>query len=408
MSLTAVGVRNAKPQAKPYKMADSGGLYLLVTPKGSRLWRVDYRFDGKRKTLALGSGAEVTLVEARNLRDDARKRLREGQDPCELKAREKRKVDETARAQFRSVAARWFEARKSRWVAGYAERVWRRIEDDTFGAFGDAAIDDVTSDDVLAALRAIEARGAVETARRVGNYLQDIFRFAKAERLVTSNPAADLAPALSTRPPPKRRASLKARDLPDFLVALEGYSGDLQTQLALKLTLLTFVRTSETRFAAWCEFEGLDGAEPLWRIPAERMKMRTEHVVPLSKQAVAVLKDLRAGWPADDLLFPAATTTGAISENTMIYALYRMGYHSRATVHGFRSTASTILNEHGFNRDWVERQLAHAERDEVRAAYNAAEWLPQRRKMMGWWADYLDAARTMERAPRAPMDFIVA
>lgn len=392
MSLTAVGVKAAKPQEKPYKLADSGGLYLLVNPIGSKLWRFDYRFDGKRKTLALGRQADVSLGEARDLRDAARRSLREGVDPGEQRARGKRKAVELEGARLRRVAERWFAARTSRWVSSYAERIWRRVEDDILAFAGDRAINSITSDDVLTMLRAIEARGAIETARRVGNYLQDIFRFAKAERLVTSNPADDLTPALSARPPPKRRASLKARDLPDFLKHLEEYGGDLQTRLAVKFALLTFVRTSEIRFACWAEFEDLDGQEPLWRIPAERMKMRTEHLVPLSRGAVTVLRELREGWPDEAMLFPAPTTTGVISENTMIYALYRMGYHSRATVHGFRSTASTILNEQGFNRDWIERQLAHAERDEIRAAYNAAEWLPQRREMMTWWSNYLEAA----------------
>jgi integrase len=392
VSLSAVAVKAAKPQEKPYKLADSGGLYLLVNPIGSKLWRLDYRFGGKRKTLALGNSLDVSLGQARDLRDDARRSLRDGLDPGEARARKKRHVEEQESARLRAVAKRWFAARTSRWVSGYAERIWRRVEDDILASAGDRAIDSITSDDVLALLRAIEGRGAIETARRVGNYLQDIFRFAKAERLVNSNPADDLTAALSARPPPKRRASLKARDLPAFLKGLEAYPGERQTMLAVKFTLLTFVRTSEVRFASWSEFEGLGGSEPLWRIPAERMKMRAEHLVPLSAQAVAVLDEIRKGWPEEEMLFPAATTTRVISENTMIYALYRMGYHSRATVHGFRSTASTILNEQGFNRDWIERQLAHADRDEVRAAYNAAEWLPQRREMMTWWANYLVTA----------------
>ena len=394
MSLTAVGVKNAKPAEKPYKLADSGGLYLLVNPRGSKLWRFDYRFAGKRKTLALGGAHEVPLAEARDLRDAARKLLRDGVDPSGARkaAKNVAVIDEASR--FEAVAKRWFAARKGRWVEGYSDRIWSRVESDVLPQLGAKAIQTVTTEDVLRVLRAIEGRGAIETARRVGNYVHDIFRMAKAERLIAVNPADDLGAALAARPPAKRRAALGAGDLTEFLQKLSRYEGEAQTRLALQLALLTFVRTSEIRFARWQEFEGLDGDEPLWRIPAERMKMRTEHLVPLTAQILDVLNDIRSLAPNSELLFPAPTITGVMSENTMIYALYRMGYHRRATVHGFRSTASTILNEEGFNRDWIERQLAHAERDEIRAAYNAAEWLPQRRGMMQWWADHLDRARS--------------
>jgi len=392
MSLTAVGVKNAKPSEKPYKLADSGGLYLLVNPRGSKLWRFDYRFAGKRKTLALGGAHEVPLAEARDLRDAARKSLRDGLDPGETRRAAKNVaiIDEASR--FEAVAKRWFAARKSRWVEGYSDRIWSRVESDVLPELGSKAIHAVTTEDVLRILRAIEGRGAIETARRVGNYVQDIFRMARAERLIATNPADDISGALAARPPAKRRAALRAGDLAEFLQKLSCYEGEAQTRLALQLALLTFVRTSEIRFAKWEEFEGLDGDEPLWRIPAERMKMRAEHLVPLTAQVVVVLSEIRGLAPNSEFLFPAPTITGVMSENTMIYALYRMGYHRRATVHGFRSTASTILNEQGFNRDWIERQLAHAERDEIRAAYNAAEWLRQRRGMMKWWADYLDRA----------------
>lgn len=390
MPLTAVSVKNAKPSRKPYKLADTAGLYLLVNPHGSKLWRFDYRFDGKRKTLALGNAVDVSLADARELRDEARKALRGGADPgANRRAVKARKVLDESKL-FSVVARRWYEARKSGWVDGYASRIWSRVKSDLLPDLGRMSVDDISPDDVLQALRRIEGRGAIETAKRVGNYAQDIFRMAKSERLIVVNPADDLAAALSARPPTKHRASLRVTDLPAFLQRLDGYDGERQTQLALKLALLTIVRTSEVRFACWSEFEGLDGAEALWRIPAERMKARAEHLVPLSKQSVEALHQLRKVSPDGGLLFPSPTVSGVISENTMLYALYRMGYHRRATVHGFRSTASTILNEHGFNRDWIERQLAHAERDEIRAAYNAAEWLPQRREMMVWWADFLD------------------
>jgi integrase len=243
---------------------------------------------------------------------------------------------------------------------------------------------------VLAALQKIEQRGSIEMAHRVKNYADDIFRFARAGRLMVSNPTEELVHALASPGPKKRRSALRSRDLPVFLERLCGYDGDNQTRLAIELTLLTFVRTKELRFARWDQFEDLNADQPLWRVPPENLKKKqTEHLVPLSRQAIQILRELKNGPEGTDYVFGASTKSGVISENTMLYALYRMGYHSRATVHGFRGTASTILNEEGFNRDWIERQLAHTEKDQVRAAYNVAEWMPERRRMMQWWADYL-------------------
>lgn len=221
---------------------------------------------------------------------------------------------------------------------------------------------------------------------------EDIFKFAKAEGLLKLNPAIDIAHALAKPRPTKRRTAVLASDLPDFLKSVSSYHGDEITQTALRFVLLTFVRTGEVRGARWREFEGLDGDQPLWRIPAERMKMRQEHIVPLAPQAVLLLKQLDRPSDPDALVFVPRGGRKPLSENTLIYAVYRMGWHSRATVHGIRGTASTILNEHGFNRDWIERQLAHSERDGVRAAYNSAEWLSGRRTMMEWWANYLQMA----------------
>jgi integrase len=390
MPLSALAVRNAKPTGKPYKLADGGGLYLLVTPTGSRLWRLDYRFGGKRKTLALGAFPDVSVADARDARETARKQLRGGTDPSAAKRKSRQSTAHDQLRGFNSVAQRWFDARRGGWVEGYADRIWSRIKADILPSFGTQDVSAIAPDAVLTALRAIEARGAVETAHRVRNYLEDIFRYAKAEGLVQVNPAVDLSDALATPPPPKRRTAIKAQELPGLLTALKTYDGEVQTRLAIQLALLTFVRTSELRYARIDEFEGLDGTEPLWRIPAERMKMRNPHLVPLASQAVTVVTALTKISPGNGHLFPARSGEGAMSENTMLYALYRMGYHSRATIHGFRGTASTILNEKGFNRDWIERQLAHVERDDVRAAYNTAEWLPQRREMMSWWADYLE------------------
>jgi integrase len=228
--------------------------------------------------------------------------------------------------------------------------------------------------------------------RRVLQMASAIFRYGVATSRCPRDPTADLRGALKAREPAKRRSALPAKALPEFLRKLEAYDGDESTRLALELALLTMVRTAELRFARWAEFEDLDGAEPLWRISAARMKMRRPHLVPLAPAAVDVLRRLKPLSSKSELVLPADTRSGVISENTMLYALYRLGYHGRATVHGFRSTASTILNEQHFNRDWIEMQLAHAD-GSVRAIYNAAEWLPGRREMLIWWADYLAVAR---------------
>src|SRR5665213_2814741 len=226
-------------------------------------------------------------------------------------------------------------------------------------------------------------------AKRVMQMASAIFCYGVATARCTQDQTAGLKGALRPAKSPKHRAGMPASELPKFMAKLESYDGDKITKLSLKLLALTFVRTAEIRFAQWNEFEGLDGAEPIWRIPAERMKMRRPHLVPLAPQAVAVLAELREHSGKNGYLFPAATKIGVMSENTMLFALYRMGYHSRATVHGFRATASTVLNENQFNRDWIEMQLAHFSGG-VRGVYNAAEWLPRSSKMMCWWADFLD------------------
>lgn len=395
MSLTVTQITAAKPASRPYKMADGGGLYLLVMPSGGKLWRMDYRFEGRRRTLAFGGFSEVKLVEARERREQARMALRRGLDPAQVEHGRRRPKSAEPGKTFAALAERWFQARKRRWCEGYALRIWNRIADDILPALGDRIPNEIASEEILEALRSIEQRGSIETARRVRTYVENIFRFAKAEKSVDANPAEGLVDALETPPPPKRRAALKARDLPVFLNELSNYDGEEQTRLALEFTLLTFVRTGETRLAAWDEFEDLFGPEPLWRIPGPRMKMRNEHLVPLAPQTVRVLKQLKRLAGESPFVFPANRPSGVMSENTMIFALYRLGYHSRATVHGFRGTASTILNEHGFNSDWIERQLAHVDQDEVRSAYNAAQWLAQRRKMMIWWANYLDRQRLL-------------
>lgn len=402
--LSDSAIRAAKASSRPVKVSDGGGLFLLVQPSGSRLWRLAYRYSGKQKSLSFGPYPLVPLAEARTLRDEAHRALRKGLDPSDLKRLAKVPQRDQQSPNLRSVAERWFKARCPAWSSGYAPRVWSRVEGDLLASLGDAPIDQIDEQQLLEALRKVEARGAVETARRLRQMAEDIFRFAKAEGLVKFNPAIDIVHALAKPSPPKRRTAVSTSDLPSFLRAISSYHGDEATQTALRFILLTFVRTGEVRGARWREFEGLDGDQALWRIPSERMKMRQEHLVPLAPQAVALLRQLPLSEDPDALVFVPRGVSKPLSENTLIYAVYRMGWHSRATVHGIRGTASTILNEHGFNRDWIERQLAHSEQNGIRAAYNSAEWLTGRRTMMEWWANYLQLAEASGGAELALAD----
>lgn len=394
-ALSDTQVRNLKPKAKPFKIADGGGLFVLVTPAGGKLWRQAYRFDGKQQTLALGAYPAVSLADARKEREQAKADLAAGRDPAVAQEERKRVAARGSAASFAKVAQDWFENRKRPWSRGHRARVWGSIENDIIPTIGHLAVNRVESPDVLRALRRFEARGSIEMARRTRAYVEDIFRFAKAERLTSANPATDLLDALKKPNKVKHFAKFKEAELPDFLHKLSIYHGKELTGLGVRLTLLTIVRTTETRFAKWTEFEGWEKGntdKALWRLSPERMKMEREHLVPLSKQAIKCLHRIKALSGDSEYLFPAPTKSGVFSESAMLYVLYSMGYFGKATIHGLRGTASTILNENEFNSDWIEFQLAHTEEDDVRASYNSAEWLPQRRKMMQWWGDYLDKA----------------
>lgn len=402
MPLTDTACKAAKPSDKPRKLSDGGGLFLLVQPTGGKLWRQAYRFDGKQKTLAHGAYPAVSLQEARSKRDAAKALLARNIDPGEVRKEEKADAKLRGANTFENVAREWFDIRLDGWTVGYADRMLRRLEADVFPELGLRPINEIEPPELLKVIRAVEARGAVVLAGRLLQVCGQVFRFAVASGRAVRDPSQDLRGALRSPGVAKHRSALKAAELPEFLKALANYQGDRQTVLALRLVMHTAVRTGEARFAVWSEFEGLDGAEPLWRIPAERMKMRAGHLVPLSPQVVTILKELKKIAGDSEYVLPAATKEKVISQNTMIYSLYRMGFHSRATVHGFRGTFSTILNESGFNRDWIERQLAHTDRDSVRSAYNSAEWLSDRRAMLLWWSDYLDAAEHGRKVLKFP------
>ena len=385
--LTILEIKSAKPKANPYKLYDVHGLFLLIQPNGSMLWRFRYRFGGKEKLLALGHYPDVSLHDAREARDQAKKLLRGGVDPSEKKREEKQRVRLEAASSFEAVTREWFGLQSERWTDNHGHRIMTSLEKDVFPHIGARPIDTITTPEIIDVLRRVEKRNALDVAKRIKQRCASVFAYARQTGRVNSNPATDLKGVIKTRKQVHRTA-LAATDLPKFMKDLEKYDGDILTRYALQFVILTFVRSTEAREALWSEF---DFKAKEWRIPADRMKMREEHIVPLSVQSLALLDKIRKITGNDPFVFSAKTRDKPISENTMIFALYRMGYHKRATVHGFRATASTVLNESGkFLPDAIERQLAHAERNGVRAAYNRSHYLPERRKMMQWWADYLE------------------
>jgi integrase len=389
MALTDTSIRNAKPKEKAYKLADERGLFMLVHPNGGRYWRFKYRFEGKEKLLALGVYPDVPLKDARERRDDARKQVAAGIDPSLQRKAQKATKEFGAANSFEAVAREWFAKHSPNWVASHADKIIRRFEKDVFPWLGSRPIARITAPELLAVLRRIESRGALETAHRALQNCGQVFRYAVATGRAERDPSGDLRGALPPAKPKHHASIIDPKAIGAMLRAIDGYQGSFITKCALKLAPLVFVRPGELRKAEWSEFN-LDAAE--WRIPTARMKMREQHIVPLSTQGVAILRELQALTGNGRYVFPGARTNGRpMSENTVNAALRRLGYKGdEMTGHGFRSMASTHLNEQGWHRDAIERQLAHAERDEVRSAYNYAEHLPERRRMMQAWADYLD------------------
>ena len=387
MPLTDIAIRTAKLKDKPYKLSDAGGLYLLIQPNGSKYWRLKYRFAGKEKLLSIGVYPVINLSEAREKSLDAKKLLANNIDPSQTKKKDKLNQLINTEHSFETIAHDWHNNQKQRWSVGHATSIYKRLQADILPLLGSKQINEIKAPELLTVLRLIEARGAIDIAHRALQTCGQIFRYAIATGKAERDISGDLRGALKTRKK-ENYSHLKANELPEFLDKLQKYDGDLQTKLAFKLLMLTFTRTGEIRGARW---EEIDFERKEWRIPAHRMKMGELHIVPLSTQAIEVLKELHPINDQREHLFPIRNKPMTfISENTLLYAIYRMGYHSRTTVHGFRATASTILNEHGFKPDVIERQLAHSERNKVRASYNHAQYLPERREMMQWWGDYLD------------------
>jgi integrase len=394
MALTDTVCKNAKCPADKarVRLTDGGGLYLEVVPTGGKHWRWKFRFMGKEKRLAIGTYPAVGLADARRAREDARATLKAGQDPVQGKKDAKAAALVRLENNFEAVARAWFDHWKGPKSERHSDYVLRRLEADVFPEIGRRPISEITAPMLVAMAKKIEARGALDIARRSVQTCSQIFRYAVAHGIIERNPARDFMPDDALKPRKKTHyARLDAKELPELLRKMAVYQGTPYTRLAMELMALTFVRTSELIEATWGEFD-LEAAE--WRIPAERMKMRTPHIVPLPTQAVQVLKLLSELKGLSDLLFPGERDhEKPMSNNTILKALERMGYKGRMTGHGFRGIASTILHEQGYRHDIIELQLAHQERDEVSAAYNFATYLPERRKMMQAYADHLDQLR---------------
>lgn len=392
MPLIDKNVRDAKPGAKPAKLSDGHGLYLLVNPNGSKLWRWKYRHLGKEKLMTLGQYPLVTLAQARQARDNARRLLVQGIDPMEERKSAKVAAKAAADDSFESVARQWWAHWSGPRSPRHAEYVIRRLEADVFPALGARPMASITAPQLLTMAKKIEARGALDIAKRSLQTCGQIMRYAVAHALIERNPAADVRPSDALKPRRKENyARLDAKDVPELLRKIEAYQGSAYTRLAMKLMAYTFVRTGELIGARWEEFD-LEAAE--WRIPAERMKMRTPHIVPLAPQAVEVLQALQTVSGGRTLLFPGERDhERPMSNNTILAALKRMGYAGRMTGHGFRGLASTILHEQGYPHHVIELQLAHQERNQVSAAYNHATYIRERRAMMTAWAAHLDKLR---------------
>ena len=383
-ALNEARIRASKPKEKPYKVFDERGLFLLVSPTGSRLWRMRYHLGGVEKLLALGAYPDVPLKRAREKREEARKLVADGIDP-----NDHRRAEESARADtFESVAREWLELQTNRLAEETLLILNSRFESYLFPYLGSQPIKSIRAQALLAVLRRAEARGKHETAHRVRALAGRVFRYAVATGRAEHDVSADLRDALAPVKTKNFAAILEPAKVGELLRAIDGFTGQPVTALALKLAPLVFVRPGELRAAEWGEFD-LENAE--WRVPGARMKMGEQHIVPLSRQAIAILRELKPLARGGRYVFPSLLTRDRpMSENTINSALRRLGYSSdEQTGHGFRSMASTLLNEQGFPPDVIELQLAHAERNKVRAAYNKAQRLGERRKMMQAWADYL-------------------
>ena len=383
MKLSKLKVDKAKPKDKRYRLSDGLGLYLLVSPNGSKLWQMRYRFNGKENVASIGPYNLIPLSEARKERDKLKLTLRSGSDPVTLK---KDKTQENKN--FELVAKEWFEIWKKDKTLGHAKNVMSRLQRDIFPVLGRKIVSTITRKDVRFTIQEIASRGAINLAGRALNMVNQILTYAADEEIIQVNPASDLKPSLIVGS--KKTVNYKRIDeseIPDLIKKIEADEGKPLTRFALKMMMLTFVRTSELIHAKWSE---IDWKKKEWKIPSERMKMGKEHIVPLANQTIELLQTIKEKTGDYEYIFAGERMNKAMSNNTMLGALKRMGYQGKMTGHGFRGLASTVLHEHGFEHLHIEKQLAHSSRDVVSSAYNHAQYLKQRHKMMQWWADFID------------------
>jgi integrase len=389
--LTLPQIKNAKPLSKPYKKADGLGLTLLVQPDGGKFWRFRYRHAGKEQMLSLGQWPQVSLAEARQLRDDARVRLRAGVNPGAVRKQNKAQAAVAAANTFRAVAAEWIELNRGKWREVHIVRVQSQLDRDILPALGDRPIGDISPAEVLAVAKRVEARDAIDQAKRCLQRMTSIFALGVRSLRCETNPARELAGVIKTRRV-QHRPALPFDQLPDYLDRLDKVNAGPETKGAMEMLLLTATRSGEARGMRWDE---IDEKAALWRIPAERMKMHSEHLVPLSRQALVILERMRPLTGNNDLVFPSpAKHNEPLHANALLMALRRMGYQTGdITAHGFRATFSTTMNELGHNPDVIERALVHVPKDKIRAAYHRSQYLNERRVLLQTWADMIDAKR---------------
>ncbi|WP_312657076.1 tyrosine-type recombinase/integrase [Kluyvera ascorbata] len=393
MKLNARQVDTAKPKDKPYKLADGGGLYLLVNPNGAKYWRLKYRVAGKEKLLALGVYPDVTLADARAKRDEAKRGIAGGIDPNEAKREEKATREAQKNNTFQELATEWHSSKLKKWSAGYASDIMEAFNKDVFPYIGKKPIAEIKPLELLNVLRRMEGRGATEKAKKVRQRCGEVFRYAIVTGRAEYNPAPDLTSAMQGHES-NHYPFLNAPELPAFFEALSRYSGSELVVLAARLLIITGLRTGELRGASWQE---IDEQAAVWEVPAERMKMRRPHIVPLSQQALSIIAHIREITGRYPLMFPGRNDPRrTMSEASINQVFKRIGYAGKVTGHGFRHTMSTILHEQGYNTAWIETQLAHVDKNSIRGTYNHAQYLDGRREMLQWYADYMEALENGE------------
>lgn len=384
MALTDIQIKRAKPQDKPYTLNDGQGLSLLINPDGSKGWRFRFRFAGKARLMSFGSYDIVSLAEAREKREVARRQVANGIDPVQERKAQKLAQKLSTENSFEAVSREWHAAKADRWTVAYREEIIKTFEQDVFPFIGKRPIAEIKPLELLEVLKRIEKRGALEKTRKVRQRCGEVFRYAIITGRAEYNRAPDLAIALAV-PKQKHHPYLSEEELPHFVRDLETYTGSIITKNATKIVMLTGVRTQEMRFATW---EEINLEKGIWEIPAERMKMRRPHIVPLSTQVIEIFQQLKPITEHYPYIFIGRNNrTKPISKESVSQVIELLGYKGRATGHGFRHTMSTILHEHGFNSAWIELQLAHADKNNIRGTYNHALYLDKRRDMLQWYAD---------------------